>query len=437
MHLKVKFNNNENNDYSTKAVVYDIPDEFDCILGMPFFATMDPDINWTARVLNSVKSIDENPIGNLVEDQKKSKTSEEKSLDEAEPGGENGPVFSSEAYRAARDEYPLEAISHKPSRAAALNPEVISSNQGERFFGGKDSVKLTEDRSPIRKRGRRSKDVSVQTLTEKMFTIGIEETDGTTTKFIRSRPLKKLLRSKGNPEKDFLLVLTNDTITSINNNLDNDDEPCHVGNEKAHRYLETDWESFKDNPAYDLIRKFKDTVFKPELPDGLLMKRDIEHRVDVKDDNVAMFRQQWRLSPDQKKEIHQWVKSMVSKGLIRPSISPHAAPTFCVRKPVGWRIVHDYRLLNSNTIRQSIPMTRKEDIFDAMSGAQIFSTMDPMSAYYQVRMKEEHIKYTAFQAPNGLYEYLVLPMGLSNAPANKASIDEIIIYGSSPYKVVL
>ncbi|DBA00058.1 TPA: hypothetical protein N0F65_003724 [Lagenidium giganteum] len=52
---------------------------------------------------------------------------------------------------------------------------------------------------------------------------------------------------------------------------------------------------------------------------------------------------------------------MVAKGLVRPSISPHAAPTFCVRKPVWWRIVHDYRYLNANTIRQSIPMARKKD----------------------------------------------------------------------------
>ncbi|OWY91020.1 polyprotein, partial [Phytophthora megakarya] len=62
-------------------------------------------------------------------------------------------------------------------------------------------------------------------------------------------------------------------------------------------------------------------------------------------------------------------------------------------------------------------MTRKEDILDAMSGAYWFPTMDLMSAHYQVRMREEDIKFTAFQVPNGLWEYLVLPMGVYNAPA--------------------
>ncbi|KAG3109584.1 hypothetical protein PI125_g10791 [Phytophthora idaei] len=117
---------------------------------------------------------------------------------------------------------------------------------------------------------------------------------------------------------------------------------------------------------------------------------------------------------------------MVKKKLIRPRISPHAASTCSVRKPVGWRIVHDHRYLYSNTVRQSIPMTRKEDILDAMSGAYWFSTMDLMSAYYQVRMRMEDIKFTAFQAPNGLWEYLVLPMRVCNAPATMHRLTSIL-----------
>ncbi|KAG3145147.1 hypothetical protein PI124_g10443 [Phytophthora idaei] len=52
-----------------------------------------------------------------------------------------------------------------------------------------------------------------------------------------------------------------------------------------------------------------------------------------------------------------------------------------------------------------------------MSGAYWFAMMNLMSVYYQVRMREEDIKFTAFQAPNGLWEYLVLPMGVCNVPA--------------------
>ncbi|KAE9005728.1 hypothetical protein PR001_g17374 [Phytophthora rubi] len=193
-----------------------------------------------------------------------------------------------------------------------------------------------------------------------------------------------------------MIVLTNDTIKEIQSDIRRSDEPDNVGTEKAKRFLQTDWESFKKNPAYPIILEYKDSVFTPELPDGLLMERDIEHRIDVKDPNIAI---------------------------------PHAAPTFCVRKPVGWRIVHDYRYLNSNTIRQSVPMTRKEDVFDSMAGAYYLSCMDLMSAYYQVRMKMDHVKYTAFQASSDLYEYLVLPMGFSNAPATMHRLTSSLFKG--------
>jgi hypothetical protein len=197
---------------------------------------------------------------------------------------------------------------------------------------------------------------------ERLFTLGIKSEQGVETKYINQKNLKKFLKQKGDPENDFLLVLTNDKIKEIQAELKRSDVPDNIGTQKAKRYLDTDYESFRDNPAFELITEFRTSVFQPELPDGLPASRDIEHRIDVKDKSLAMYRQQWRLSPEQKTEIEKWVKEMVKKKLIRPSISPHAAPTFCVRKPVGWRIVHDYRQLNNNTIRQSVPMTRKEDM---------------------------------------------------------------------------
>ncbi|KAE8912561.1 hypothetical protein PF005_g18581 [Phytophthora fragariae] len=87
-----------------------------------------------------------------------------------------------------------------------------------------------------------------------------------------------------------MIVLTNDTIKEIQSDIRRSDEPDNVGTEKAKRFLQTDWESLKKNPAYPIILEYKDSVFTPELPDGLLMERDIEHRIDVKDPNIAMYR---------------------------------------------------------------------------------------------------------------------------------------------------
>ncbi|POM75659.1 Putative retroelement [Phytophthora palmivora] len=73
--------------------------------------------------------------------------------------------------------------------------------------------------------------------------------------------------------------------------------------------------------------------------------------------------------------------------------------------------------MNSHTIRRTLPMPRKDVIFEKMLGCYFFSCMDLLSEYYQFLMRDSDIKLTAFQTPDGLYEYLVIPMGLSNAPA--------------------
>ena len=61
-------------------------------------------------------------------------------------------------------------------------------------------------------------------------------------------------------------------------------------------------------------------------------------------------------------------------------------------------------------------MPRKEDTFDAMSGSRWFSCMDLLWGYYQVKLRESDIPFTAFSTPDGLFEYLVTPMGLSGSP---------------------
>src|SRR3989337_79865 len=77
----------------------------------------------------------------------------------------------------------------------------------------------------------------------------------------------------------------------------------------------------------------------------------------------------------------------------------------------------DYRQLNDVTIKNKYPLPRIDDLFNQLSGAQIFSKIDLRSRYHQLKIKKEDIPKTAFTTRYGLYEYTFMSFGLTNAPA--------------------
>ncbi|WVZ63579.1 hypothetical protein U9M48_013202 [Paspalum notatum var. saurae] len=101
------------------------------------------------------------------------------------------------------------------------------------------------------------------------------------------------------------------------------------------------------------------------------------------------------MAPDELRELKP------DKGFIRPSSSPWGCPALFVEKKDqgGKRLCVDYRPLN------------------ALAGAKVFSKIDLRSGYYQIKIREEDIPKTAFSTIYGLYEYLVMSFGLTNAPA--------------------
>ncbi|OWZ18317.1 hypothetical protein PHMEG_0007611 [Phytophthora megakarya] len=177
----------------------------------------------------------------------------------------------------------------------------------------------------------------------------------------------------------------------------------------------TSIDNYKNHPIYPYLRKYNG-LFRQKLPEHLPPKEHGEHVMDVHSED-PIFRPQWRQSPAQEAEICRRTREMLAANMVRPTTSPHGAPTFCVKKPDGWRIVHYYRALNLNTVRRTMPMPRKYVILEKMQGSYYFSCLDLLSGYYQFRMREDGIPYTGFQTPDGLFGYLVVPVGLSNAPA--------------------
>ena len=136
-------------------------------------------------------------------------------------------------------------------------------------------------------------------------------------------------------------------------------------------------------------------------------------------DEQPVFVPAYRKSQSERQEIKLQIDEMLQAGIIRKSMSPWSSPVILVPKPNNTkRMCIDFRQLNKKTVQQNFPIPRILDILDRMNGSRYFSALDLKSGYWQVEMDPGSITKTAFSTQDGHFEFLRLPFGLKNAPAD-------------------
>ena len=196
-----------------------------------------------------------------------------------------------------------------------------------------------------------------------------------------------------------------------------------------------------------MVSEFPD-VFPEELP-GMPPDREFEFAIDLVRGTAPLYKKYYRMPCSELVELKKQLDEMLQKGYICPSSSRWGSPAIFVDKKDGClRMCVEYHQLNDVTIKNKYPLPRIDDLFDQLSGANVFSKIDLRTGYHQLNIKKEDIPKTAFTTYYGLYEYMVMSFGLTNAPAffmhmmNKVFmefldkfvvvfIDDILIYSKS------
>lgn len=165
---------------------------------------------------------------------------------------------------------------------------------------------------------------------------------------------------------------------------------------------------------YELLKRFE-SVFASDILD-MGRTNKVKHHIDV--GGHAPIRQPPRRLPmGQAEEAERMVQEMYRQGVIEPSASPWSSPVVLVKKKDGsTRFCVDYRRLNAVTKKDAYPLPRIDEILDDLAGNEFFATLDLQSGYWQVEMAEEDREKTAFPIGRGLWQFVVLPFGLTGSP---------------------
>jgi len=174
-----------------------------------------------------------------------------------------------------------------------------------------------------------------------------------------------------------------------------------------------------EDPLEAVPREFRQYlgIMGKEAVDALPEHRPYDCKIDLQEGSTAPWGPIYPLSEIEHQTLREWLKEMERMGKIQCSTSPAGSPILFVPKPYGQELCLciDYRPLNRITIPNRYPLPLMQELQDRVRGAQWFTKMDLKNRFHLIRIRKGDEQKTAFRTHYGLFEFQVLPFGLTNA----------------------
>ena len=122
----------------------------------------------------------------------------------------------------------------------------------------------------------------------------------------------------------------------------------------------------------------------------------VEAKVDTVPGTHPISLPMYGASSQKREVIDTQIDKWLEQEVIEPSKSPWAAPVVIVYWNGKPHFCINYRKLNSVTIPDEFPIPWQSEILQALSGAQVLTTLDALAGFNQLSIAEEDREKTGF-----------------------------------------